>query len=237
MRNVEIRPGVTVQLNDADYERWLRQKEHGQGQPQPAVRALIRVEVRPGVTLQLTPEEAQCWREQNAREKAAAALQARVPVAAPKIDVGRCGVVLLRESEAAFARLEALGLPVQVGEPHIAFERTLIWDPAVPLRVDLIPAGFHFLESWQAAAPIHSYEQLARDLGVEADRQRTEAVIRDLRVPAYDPRVLFLRRCPEAEQLLEAWMEEQRLPPIDDPVKEFEASGFDDGQSSPRAWG
>jgi hypothetical protein len=120
-----------------------------------------------------------------------------------------CGVVLLAESESARAVLSRIeGLSVSMGEPGLVYERTLLWDPSVPLRLDLLAVGFKLLERWEAAAPFVSYTQFAADLGSAEDRQKTEAVCRDLRVPLYDPRLLYVKRCEATERLLELWREE-----------------------------
>lgn len=87
--------------------------------------------------------------------------------------------------------------------------RTLNWEISYRVRMELVPVGFHLLEKWQVAAPLWSYTELARDVGGDKERQATEKVIRDMRVPLYDTRLLFLRRCAETEALLEKWATEQ----------------------------
>jgi len=124
-----------------------------------------------------------------------------------KATVG-CGVVVPAESyDAATAALP--GLEVTTGEPSLPFAKTLLWSPAVSFRTDLILTGFNLLDTWEVAAPLASYEVLARDIGTADDRARTEAVIRDLRVPYYEPGILFLRRCAASRDLLAAWQEER----------------------------
>jgi hypothetical protein len=76
------------------------------------------------------------------------------------------------------------------------------------VRPDLFQAGFNLLARWQAAAPLWSYTELACHVGSEADREATKAVIRELRVPLYDTRVLFVRRCDDTRRLIELWLAE-----------------------------
>lgn len=219
---VEVRPGVTLQLNDADYQRWLRQKTQEEERAEPFTPCLIRVEVEPGIMLQLTPEEAERWREHRDRRRAAAAAAVVARPAETGISLEGCGVRLVSESETASARLSEMGLEVvSASSELLPFDRTLIWDPEAPLRLDLIPNGFHLITrfAWQIAVPLWSYEQLARDMGSEEARAATEAIIRDLRVPVYDPRVLFFRRCPETEALLETWQEEAGCGSDDDGMR------------------
>lgn len=94
--------------------------------------------------------------------------------------------------------------------PEIAFSETLIYNNSLkPLRLELIHVGFKHLEQWQVLAPIWDYKELASDLGTKEDRELTKAVIRDLRVPVYDPKLIFVRRCDETKALIESWLDWQ----------------------------
>jgi len=126
---------------------------------------------------------------------------ARVPPTEIKPLLKECGIVLRDGTMPAY--LEAYGLPHMAGVPQLAYENTLILSG--PIRAELVPVGFHLLGAWEAAVPLVSYETLACDVGTEAERRDTAAVIRDLRVPLYDTRALFLRRCETCERLLEVW--------------------------------
>lgn len=118
-----------------------------------------------------------------------------------------CGVVI----RGNVAKVKSLlpGMDVEEGEPLLQFNKTLFWDSAANLRPELITSGFGFLDTWEIAVPLGSYEILARDIGKEADRARTEKVIHDLRVPWYDCRVMFLKQCRAVRELMEAWQEER----------------------------
>jgi len=110
---------------------------------------------------------------------------------------------MLRDALAQFG-LEKL--PVTAGPlPAIPYERTIMWDVAAKARVELFAAGLSFLSRWSMAVPLWSYDELARDIGSEADRLRTEAVVHDLRAPVYDTRLMFVRRNAEAEAVMQAW--------------------------------
>lgn len=122
-----------------------------------------------------------------------------------KLDVPPGSGVVVWRGEPGMAKVDG-ALPVTTGPRGLAFERTLLWDTNAPLRLDLIGVGLGFLGPWQVAAPVASYSKLAVDYArnaAEADAAR--AVLRDLRVPVYDPRVVFVRRCAETAALLEAW--------------------------------
>jgi hypothetical protein len=80
--------------------------------------------------------------------------------------------------------------------------------PETIIPWDLIPAGMHFCERWDVAAPLWRYGVLAKDQGGPHDRERTEAVIRDLRVLLYAHELLFVRNSPDGLRFLETWRAE-----------------------------
>lgn len=104
---------------------------------------------------------------------------------------------------------EYKGLPVQQGSRQLPFHRTLLWDTGnVPFRTSLLLAGYHLLDVWELAVPIYDPDVvLAKDFGHEAARQYTESIIHDLRVPVYNTGLMFIRRCPNTELLMQAYEE------------------------------
>lgn len=88
---------------------------------------------------------------------------------------------------------------------ELRWEKTCFWDTRASTPRHLLAAGFHFLNKWQVVAPLWDYRELAMNEGTEEERERTRAVIRDLRVPMYDTRLIFMRRCPETRSMLEIW--------------------------------
>ena len=89
--------------------------------------------------------------------------------------------------------------------PTLPWAKTMVWNPRLRLRKELVPIGFHLLDTWQVAIPIDDYDVLASQVGSDEDRVRTMATIRDLRVPMYTPDLLFVKRCGDTERLLEQW--------------------------------
>lgn len=120
-----------------------------------------------------------------------------------------CGVVMSCESSDARSILSHLSTPVVVGG-SLVYEKTLFYTPGAPLPLSLIPVGFKFLDKWEIAAPLWSYTELAADQGTEEERATTKKVIRDLRVPTYDTRLIFMRRCPRVQELFTA-MENEKV--------------------------
>lgn len=134
--------------------------------------------------------------------------------AAPQTFAGSlagCGVALVGDIEQA-ARVRT-ALPQLAVEPIVApelkFARTLVWQTDFALRPELVPVGFGLLETWEVAAPLVSYDELAIHVGTPEARARTQDVIHDLRVPLYAGRLLFIRRCRAGEELLAAWAVER----------------------------
>lgn len=101
-----------------------------------------------------------------------------------------------------------LNLTLIVGDPYIAFDKTMIYDPGATLRPELIGAGFSFLDTWEIAMPLFSYDELAVHIGSEAAQARTKAVIHDLRVPVLDTRLIFVRHCESTQRLFKLWLDE-----------------------------
>ena len=125
---------------------------------------------------------------------------------------GEAGVIIKAESIEPYTLIfeqAKLILTLVTGEPNIAFNKTMAWDPHAPLRTELISAGFGFLDTWEIACPLFSYDRLAIHTGSEAERAKTQAVIRDLRVPMYDTRLIFVRNCENTKRLFDQWLNEK----------------------------
>lgn len=121
------------------------------------------------------------------------------------------GVVISGNFEAGKAHLDTYQgrLEMLDGLPLPVYKKTLIWDTSINLRRELVPVGFGLLDTWQLAVPIENYDVLACHIGDEEDRERTKAIIRDLRVPVYSIRQMFVRKCQEVENLFALWNKEK----------------------------
>lgn len=97
---------------------------------------------------------------------------------------------------------------IRVGARCLLWTKSMIWNPALDLRPDLVATGMMLLDSWQIAVPLGDYDQLASNTGSETERERTKAVTHDLRLPLYDTRLMFVRSCKETETLFERWEKE-----------------------------
>ncbi len=121
------------------------------------------------------------------------------------------GIVLTELNQSIITEAVKRGLEVTVCDmrpPTVAYERTLIVGPGVAVPWGLLDAAWHWLEKWEAAAPLWRYGVLAEDVGTEEERERTRALTLDLRLLLYEPSLLFVRRCERGEALLSAWLSE-----------------------------
>ncbi|HUW11210.1 MAG TPA: hypothetical protein VM537_15880 [Anaerolineae bacterium] len=125
-----------------------------------------------------------------------------------KLLSGSAGVLLTRGHASRLDGLASTGIEVMTGAARLPWLRTLIMDPGASLQENQILAGLGLLDPWQVAIPLKPYNLLAENVGSEAERAQTRAVIHDLRVLVYDHRCVFARRCPETEQLIHQWQDE-----------------------------
>lgn len=93
---------------------------------------------------------------------------------------------------------------------HLVYGRSLLWDAMrlQSLRLNILPIGFSLLDTWQIAAPVWSYTELAAHVGNAAEREYTQSIIRDLRVLMYDTRMVFVRRCGDTRKFVSVWRDE-----------------------------
>ena len=124
------------------------------------------------------------------------------------------GILALGNPVAAALVLEELKgkLNVKYGDssPWLPWAKTIIWDTSVILRTEIIPTGLGLLDTWQIAMPLWDEYSLAIYEGDEADREQTKDVVRDLRVPLYDTRLIYAKQCDEVSQLFARWGEERQ---------------------------
>jgi len=122
------------------------------------------------------------------------------------------GIVLMRRgTKISTSNARKLQLDVRKGGNwSLPFERTLFLSGDYTVPWDLLPSGFHFLQRWDAAAPLWRYGVLAADVGTDAERKRTAKLALDLRVPLYEPALLFVQANEAGRALMKAWRAECR---------------------------
>ena len=131
--------------------------------------------------------------------------------------VEECGVVTTDSSLTVEALgAHGIGLELTYSEDYtLRHLYTLFWDGG-SLRTELLPISFELLKKWEIAIPISDFNILAESVGSEEDRALTKSVLGDLRVPLYNVRQIYARRCPEVKNLLRAWKSEQEKVPEGD---------------------
>jgi len=119
------------------------------------------------------------------------------------------GIVLRQDNATARSKAAKCGLDVAVREDWaLPWQNTLFIAPGTCVPWDLLCVGFDFLARWDVAAPFWRAGVLARDLGTPAERERTQAIIHDLRVPIYSHELLFVRSSEAGRAFLSTWREE-----------------------------
>jgi hypothetical protein len=97
---------------------------------------------------------------------------------------------------------------------ELAFARTLLWTPSLPMTVARAVLGFCRIEddssyaNWEAAAMLRGHNLLARGFGSKEDQAGTKALFGDLRLPIYETQAVWIRKTRRTEQFVESWREE-----------------------------
>lgn len=119
------------------------------------------------------------------------------------------GIVLSGQDKAVEAKAASLGLPVTVDDGlPLAYGKTLFVKPGTRVPWDLLSAGWHFLERWDAAVPLWSYKAQAGLVGSKEEQKRTREVVGDLRVMLYAVELLFVRANEDGQALMAAYWAE-----------------------------
>lgn len=120
------------------------------------------------------------------------------------------GIVVLNASAEMIKRSGETEIrAVESDRPRLEYPLTLLWHPQALLRHELLPVGFSLLKTWQVVCPLWDYETLACQVGSEEERERTKAVVKDLRVPLYDTNLIYVKRCGDTERLIDQWNAEE----------------------------
>ncbi len=126
---------------------------------------------------------------------------------------GDVGILVMGSANAAAPMLEDLKDKVGIkynDAPMLPWAKTIVWNPLTRLRVELIPSGLGLLGTWEVAMPLYDKYVTATQEGTTEDRERTAKIIRDLRVPMYDTRLIYARNCDGTMRLFEQWRAERK---------------------------
>ncbi len=125
--------------------------------------------------------------------------------------LGEIGILVNGNRGAGNKVLEKLSgkISTDYGMPECRWPKTIIWNPEAMLRLGMIAVGEELLNTWELAMPMCDYDVLAINRGSEEDRGRTAAIVRDLRVPVPDIRLIYMRDCDNVRRLIDIWYEEK----------------------------
>jgi len=121
---------------------------------------------------------------------------------------GQSGVVTSGNMQAIKELLAMYGGSLRVEQtsaPRLMYDRTVILELEALHQPAMIGLGLQLLTTWEIAVPLFDYKLLAASVGTEEEREQTKVIIRDLRVPLYDVRMVFVRRTPTTVELINSW--------------------------------
>lgn len=104
-----------------------------------------------------------------------------------------------------------MGVQVQVFENPLVLKSryNIWWEGSLGFSKRFCMTGVSLLGAWDMAVPILSYETLALHVGDQEEREKTQDVIRDLRVPLYDTRMIFIRDSEDTRKFIDVWKKEE----------------------------
>jgi hypothetical protein len=116
---------------------------------------------------------------------------------------------IFADSPLAIQNVMGVQMPVINSPLVMKTKYNIWWSGELGFSKRFCMTGLALLGTWEIAVPLLSYETLALHIGSEADREKTKAVIHDLRVPVYDIRMIFARDCENTRALIDIWRKEE----------------------------
>lgn len=166
----------------------------------------------PGEWAEVSKHQARAW---------IASGQAEIPKTNIRDEVQEydvCGI-LIRSDETE--NLMMLGdlvdkLRISYDIPSVPFPYTVLWKPPARINPRAIEVGFSRLQSfeetdaerWEMLGMLASDTMLARDIGSDEERAKTDELIGDLRLPVYDTGLLWIRQTPATGYVMRVWANE-----------------------------
>jgi hypothetical protein len=111
--------------------------------------------------------------------------------------------------------LAAYGIAFQCAAKRtLPWPLTVLWEPGAHLTTTGAAFGLTRITvgsadiAWEMAVALQSDTRTAGDVGTQAERDKTLALLGDLRLPLYDTGVLWVRKTPTTEEVIQLWQEE-----------------------------
>lgn len=124
------------------------------------------------------------------------------------------GVLALGEN-VPLPGLDAYGIAFQCAERlALPWGLTVLWSPHAHLTTPGVALGLTRIApapgtmSFEMAVALQSDTRMAGDVGTQAERDKTLALLGDLRLPLYDTGVIWVRKTPATEEVIQLWQEE-----------------------------
>jgi len=171
---------------------------------------------RPGESVEVGRQTAVKWILANEAEDAFSAVELSIKEDF-KGDLGLRVVAKKDSINVGAIRPLREGLKIHWGRPKLVDDYTCIWWPTYPLgsKPEILNYGFMRViqdesedASWEMAAMLLSLDKNAGDFGSEEEKAKTKAVIGDLRMPMYDARIVWVRKTPATERVIDYWAKE-----------------------------
>jgi len=103
-------------------------------------------------------------------------------------------------------------LKFSLGPIALSYRYTMLWKPSAKITPRLVLVGFSQIVhskkgqlSWEMVARLMK-DKMARDIGAEEEKVKTQALVGDLRIPVYDTGVLWIRKTERTQRLISRWV-------------------------------
>ena len=157
---------------------------------------------QPGDWVDVGKQTALLWISQKLAEKPGVSIAAElVDYTSGLVVIGKLDTNTSQQIAESFPQLEI----TTSEKPELVFSENLIYDTTVKLKPETIHIGFKHLNTWQLLAPLYDYETLACHVGNDLDQEKLKEIIKETRVPIYQTKLMYVRRCDDTQKLFEVW--------------------------------
>jgi len=97
---------------------------------------------------------------------------------------------------------------------ELPWELTALWHRSARANALGVALGLTRVQTnaedvgWEMAVALQSHSRLAEHVGAAQDRQKTLDLLGDVRLPVYDTGVVWVRRTPATEEVIQRWQAE-----------------------------
>lgn len=99
---------------------------------------------------------------------------------------------------------------VDVGE-IFDFDINMVYNPQKDIDLDLIRYCFEWSKKWEVIAPLGQYTELISSIAKDNQIDYLKSIMWDLRVPAYDTRIIFVRNTDSMKEFWKIYTHEIKI--------------------------